>query len=79
MKCKLVLLLHPTHCATLRNVFLCVSPGVPLVYELELQGDKLVPVKSDRAAPGLSGYYIGDQAAIEAQTAAVAAQGKAKK
>jgi 2,3-bisphosphoglycerate-dependent phosphoglycerate mutase len=41
-----------------------IPTGVPLVYELD---DNCVPIKS---------YYLGDQAAIEAAKAAVAAQGK---
>ena len=43
-----------------------IPTGIPLVYELD---EQLKPVKS---------YYLGDQAAIAAATAAVASQGKAK-
>jgi 2,3-bisphosphoglycerate-dependent phosphoglycerate mutase len=43
-----------------------IPTGIPLVYELD---DQLKPVKS---------YYLGDQEAIAAATAAVASQGKAK-
>ncbi len=43
-----------------------IPTGVPLIYELT---DELKPIKH---------YYLGDQAAIEAKMAAVAAQGKAK-
>lgn len=43
-----------------------IPTGVPLIYELD---DNLKPIKH---------YYLGDQAAIEAKMAAVAAQGKAK-
>jgi len=43
-----------------------IPTGVPLIYELD---DVLKPIKH---------YYLGDQAAIEAKIAAVAAQGKAK-
>ena len=43
-----------------------IPTGIPLVYELD---EHLKPVKS---------YYLGDQAAIAAATAAVASQGKAK-
>ncbi|MGA9397269.1 MAG: 2,3-diphosphoglycerate-dependent phosphoglycerate mutase [Anaerolineaceae bacterium] len=43
-----------------------IPTGVPLIYEL---GDDLKPIKH---------YYLGDQAAVEAKMAAVAAQGKAK-
>jgi 2,3-bisphosphoglycerate-dependent phosphoglycerate mutase len=52
-----------------------IPTGVPLVYDLD---DDLKPVASANAAPGLSGYYVGDQDAIAAEMAAVAAQGKAK-
>ena len=48
-------------------VGLNIPTGIPLVYELD-DGD-LSPIKS---------YYLGDQAAVEAAQAAVAAQGKAK-
>ncbi|UCG87356.1 MAG: 2,3-diphosphoglycerate-dependent phosphoglycerate mutase [Gemmatimonadota bacterium] len=48
-------------------VGLNIPTGIPLVYELN-DGD-LSPIKS---------YYLGDQAAVEAAQAAVAAQGKAK-
>jgi len=47
-------------------VGLNIPTGVPLVYELD---DELRPI---------SHRYLGDQAAIAARTAAVAAQGKAK-
>jgi 2,3-bisphosphoglycerate-dependent phosphoglycerate mutase len=47
-------------------VELNIPTGVPLVYELDVD---LRPIKS---------YYLGDQAAIAAAQAAVAAQGKAK-
>lgn len=47
-------------------VGLNIPTGVPLVYELDAD---LKPVKS---------YYLGDQQAIAAKAAAVAAQGKAK-
>jgi 2,3-bisphosphoglycerate-dependent phosphoglycerate mutase len=47
-------------------VGLNIPTGVPLVYELD---DDLKPIKH---------YYLGDQAAVEAKMAAVAAQGKAK-
>jgi 2,3-bisphosphoglycerate-dependent phosphoglycerate mutase len=43
-----------------------IPTGVPLIYELD---DNLKPIKH---------YYLGDQAAVEAKMAAVAAQGKAK-
>jgi 2,3-bisphosphoglycerate-dependent phosphoglycerate mutase len=43
-----------------------IPTGVPLVYELD---DNLKPIKH---------YYLGDQVAVEAKMAAVAAQGKAK-
>lgn len=43
-----------------------IPTGVPLIYELD---DDLKPINH---------YYLGDQAAIEAKMAAVAAQGKAK-
>ena len=43
-----------------------IPTGIPLVYELD---DQLKPVKR---------YYLGDQEAIAAATAAVASQGKAK-
>jgi 2,3-bisphosphoglycerate-dependent phosphoglycerate mutase len=43
-----------------------IPTGIPLVYELD---EQLKPVKS---------YYLGDQEAIAAATAAVASQGKAK-
>ncbi len=43
-----------------------IPTGVPLVYELD---ENLKPIKH---------YYLGDQAAVEAKMAAVAAQGKAK-
>jgi 2,3-bisphosphoglycerate-dependent phosphoglycerate mutase len=43
-----------------------IPTGVPLIYELD---NNLKPIKN---------YYLGDQAAIEAKMAAVAAQGKAK-
>jgi len=48
-------------------VGLNIPTGIPLVYELN--DDDLSPIKS---------YYLGDQAAVEAAQAAVAAQGKAK-
>jgi 2,3-bisphosphoglycerate-dependent phosphoglycerate mutase len=48
-------------------VGLNIPTGVPLVYELN--DADLTPIKS---------YYLGDQEAIEAAQAAVAAQGKAK-
>jgi 2,3-bisphosphoglycerate-dependent phosphoglycerate mutase len=48
-------------------VGLNIPTGVPLVYELN--DEDLTPIKS---------YYLGDQEAIEAAQAAVAAQGKAK-
>ncbi len=47
-------------------VGLNIPTGIPLVYELE---DDLTSIRS---------YYLGDQAAVEAAQAAVAAQGKAK-
>jgi 2,3-bisphosphoglycerate-dependent phosphoglycerate mutase len=47
-------------------VGLNIPTGVPLIYELT---DDLKPIKH---------YYLGDQAAIDAKMAAVAAQGKAK-
>ena len=43
-----------------------IPTGIPLVYELD---DQLQPIKR---------YYLGDQEAIAAATAAVASQGKAK-
>ena len=43
-----------------------IPTGIPLVYELD---DQLQPIKR---------YYLGDQEAIAAVTAAVASQGKAK-
>jgi 2,3-bisphosphoglycerate-dependent phosphoglycerate mutase len=43
-----------------------IPTGVPLIYELD---NNLKPIKN---------YYLGDQAAIEAKMAAVAAQGKDK-
>jgi 2,3-bisphosphoglycerate-dependent phosphoglycerate mutase len=49
-------------------VGLNIPTGVPLLYELN--DDDLSPIKS---------YYLGDQEAIEAAQAAVAAQGKVKK
>jgi len=48
-------------------VGLNIPTGVPLVYELN---DDLTPIRH---------YYLGDQAAVEAAIASVAAQGKAKK
>ena len=47
-------------------VGLNIPTGIPLIYELE---DDLTPIRS---------YYLGDQEAIKAAQAAVAAQGKAK-
>jgi 2,3-bisphosphoglycerate-dependent phosphoglycerate mutase len=47
-------------------VELNIPTGIPLVYELE---DDLRPIRS---------FYLGDEAAIAAAAAAVAAQGKAK-
>lgn len=47
-------------------VGLNIPTGIPLVYQLDA---KLQPIKS---------YYLGDQEAIAAKAAAVAAQGKAK-
>jgi 2,3-bisphosphoglycerate-dependent phosphoglycerate mutase len=44
-----------------------IPTGVPLVYELD---ESLKPIRS---------YYLGDQEAIAAAAAAVAAQGQAKK
>ncbi len=49
-------------------VGLNIPTGVPLVYELD--EETLRPIRH---------YYLGDQAAIEAAIASVAAQGKAKK
>jgi 2,3-bisphosphoglycerate-dependent phosphoglycerate mutase len=43
-----------------------IPTGVPLIYELN---DELKPIKH---------FYLGDQAAVEAKMAAVAAQGKVK-
>jgi len=48
-------------------VGLNIPTGVPLVYELD---DELKAIRH---------YYLGDQEAIAAKAAAVAAQGKAKK
>jgi 2,3-bisphosphoglycerate-dependent phosphoglycerate mutase len=48
-------------------VNLNIPTGQPLVYELD---ENLKPIKH---------YYLGDQEAIAAAMAAVAAQGKAKK
>ncbi|KAA0145639.1 hypothetical protein FNF27_06887 [Cafeteria roenbergensis] len=51
-----------------------IPTGVPLVYTL---GDDLKPLPCPAgrtAAAPLSGYYLGDQAAIEAEAARVAAQ-----
>lgn len=47
-------------------VELNIPTGIPLVYELD---DDLRPIKS---------YYLGDEEAVKAAAAAVAAQGKAK-
>ncbi|MCC6483554.1 MAG: 2,3-diphosphoglycerate-dependent phosphoglycerate mutase [Armatimonadetes bacterium] len=56
-------------------VDLNIPTGVPLVYELDAN---LKPIRQNRSVEPLSGYYLGDPAAIAAAAAAVAAQGKAK-
>ena len=47
-------------------VGLNIPTGIPLVYELN---DDLTPIRS---------FYLGDEEAVKAAQAAVAAQGKAK-
>ncbi|KAJ8908478.1 hypothetical protein NDN08_005187 [Rhodosorus marinus] len=52
-----------------------IPTGVPLMYHLD---DNLRPIKMEGSAEPLSGKYLGDQDAIAAAAAAVAAQGKSK-
>ena len=57
-------------------VSLNIPTGVPLVYTFDAQWR---PIKHADAMSGLSGRYLGDQAAIRASIEGVANQSKAKK